>query len=156
MARPTILDPLKAFRFRLVIDGFARLGFSEVNGLEKDTDEVKYREGGMNETERKSAGLSHFGDLTLKRAQVFPGTGGDDMITWVEQVHSVQKGNATKYRKDFDIEQQNFAGVTVCTWRVHEAWPKKFKPMSDLKGDSSADSYEEIVITHEGFEKFAG
>jgi phage tail-like protein len=150
------MDPLKAFRFKVVIDGFQRAGFSEVTGLEKDTDEVKYREGGMNETERKSAGLSHFGDITLKRGQVFPGLGGDDMINWVEQVHSIQKGNAVKYRKDIEIQQLNFLNTVACTWRISDAWPKKFKPMSDLKGDSSADSYEEIVLSHEGFEKIKG
>ena len=153
MARPTLLDPLKAFRFKVVIDGFARMGFTEVTGLEKDTDEVKYREGGMNETERKSAGLSHFGDITLRRGQVMPGQGASDMIDWVEKVHSIQLGNAVKYRKDIDIQQLTFYNTVACTWRVSNAWPKKFKPMSDMKGDSSADSYEEITLAHEGFEK---
>lgn len=156
MARASIEDPLKVFRFRIVVDGFVRAGFSECSGFEQDTDEAKYREGAFNETEQKSAGLSHFGDITLKRGQLV-GTqrgGDDDFITWSQQVFDVAAGgNAANYRKDLDVEQYSATNIRVRVWRVYETWPKKFKPMSDLKADASENSYEDIVLVNEGWER---
>ncbi len=156
MARASIEDPLKVFRFRVVVDGFVRAGFSEVTGFDLDTEEAAYREGAFNETKQKSAGLSNFGDLTLKRGQLV-GTqrgGDDDFITWSQQVFDVAAaGNAANYRKDLDIEQYSASNIRIRVWRVYETWIKKFKPMSDLKADASENSYEEITLANEGWER---
>lgn len=156
MARASIEDPLKVFRFRVVVDGFVRAGFSEVNGFERDTEEASYREGAFNETKQKSAGLTNFGDITLKRGQIVGSQrgGDDDMIQWAGMVFDVaSSGNASNYRKDLDIEQYSAANVRVRVWRVYECWIKKFKPMSDLKADASENSYEEITLAHEGWDR---
>jgi len=155
MARAAIEDPLKVFRYRIEIDDVSRAGFTEVTGLSRDTDVTEYREGGMNETPQKSAGLSKFPDITLKRGQIVGSTrgGDDDLINWVNQVHSVSTGgNAAQYRRDFDVVQYNALNQEVRRWRVNNAFPKTFKPMSDMNGTSSENSYEEIVVAYEGFE----
>lgn len=154
MSRSSNEDPLKAFRFRIVIDGFARAGFSEASGLERNTEEVKYREGGGNETPEKSAGLTEFSDIVLKRGQIIGSQrgGDDDFINWCQDVHDVaSQGTAENYRRDFDIEQYNSQNVRVRTWRITNAWPKRFKPFSDLKGDANENSIEEMTLGHEGF-----
>ena len=156
MARASIEDPLKVFRFRIVVDGFVRAGFSECTGFERDTEEAAYREGAFNETKQKSAGLTNFGDITLKRGQIVGSQrgGDDDFITWAQQVFDVAAaGNAANYRKDLDIEQYSASNIRVRVWRVYESWPKKFKPMSDLKADASENSYEELTIANEGWER---
>lgn len=156
MARSSNEDPLKAFRFRIVIDGFARAGFSECTGLERQTDVVEYREGAGNETPEKSAGLTKFPDITLKRGQIIGSQkgGDDDFLNWCQQVFNVASaGNAENYRKDIDIEQYSARNVRVRVWRVSNCWPSNFKPMGDLKADGSENSVETLVISHEGFGK---
>lgn len=156
MARASIEDPVKVFRFRVVVDGFVRFGFTEVSGLNKETDQAEYREGIMPTTPQKSSGLTKFADLTLKRGQIIGSSqGGDsDMIDWSDSVANLAAsvGN-NNYRKDIDIEQYNSLNVKVRVWRVTNAWPKNFKPMSDLNGTSSDNSIEEIVLANEGFER---
>lgn len=156
MARAAIEDPLKSFRFRVRIDGFIRAGFTEVTGFDRNTEEVKYREGGFNETYQKSAGLSDFPDIVLRRGQIVGGSrgGDDDFINWAQQVFDVAAaGNDLNYRKDLDIEQYNALNTRARLWRVYNCWPKGFKPMSDQKADGNADSIEELRLANEGWER---
>lgn len=159
MARAAIEDPLKVFRFRVLIDGFARAGFSSVSGLKRTTEKAEYREGGMNETKQKSAGLTDYGDITLKRGQIIGSSrGGDsDIIDWAELVHDVAiGGNAANYRKDFTIEQYNSLNDRACYWEVYDAWITDATFMSDMSADSSDNSYEEITLANEGHKYFPG
>ena len=154
MGRASVEDPLKVFRYRVEIDGVARAGFTEVNGLERETDVAEYREGGMPETPQKSAGISKFPDITLKRGQIVGSSrgGDDDLINWSDEVHDVAAGgNGENYRRDLDIIQFNSLNVEVRRWRVFNAWPRRSKPMSDLNGTSSDNSFEEVVLCHEGY-----
>lgn len=156
MARASIEDPIKTFRFRIVVDGFIRAGFSEVTAPEMSTEEAAYREGGFNETKQKSAGLTSFGDITMRRGQIIGSSrGGDnDFLDWYKQVFDVaSSGNSSNYRKDLDIEQFSASNVRVRVWRVYDAWPKKLKPFSDLKADGSENSLEDIVVVNEGYEQ---
>lgn len=159
MARASIEDPLKAFRYRVLIDGMTRAGFTEVNGLKRQTDKIEYREGGMNETPQKSAGLTKYPDVTLVRGQIIGSSrGGDtDLIDWANDVHQVSvQGSASNYRRDLTIEQYNALNVRACYWTVYECWVSESVPMSDLKAANSDNSYETVVICHEGYEFNAG
>lgn len=155
MPRAAIEDPLKVFRFRIEIDNIQRAGFTDVTGLERETDVVEYREGGFNETPQKSAGLSKFPDLTFKRGQIVGSDrgGDDDLVEWVEQVHNVASGgNEAQYRRDFDVVQFNALNEEVRRWKVYQAFPRRYKPFSDFNAQSSDNSYEEIVVAHEGWQ----
>lgn len=155
MGRAAIEDPIKIFRFRVEIDGVVRAGFTEVNGLSRETDVSEYREGGFNETPQKSAGLSKFPDITLRRGQIVGSVrgGDDDFIDWADQVHDVAAGgNAADYRRDLDIIQFNALNEEVRRWTVSNAFPRMVKPFTDLNGTSSDNSMEEIALAHEGYE----
>jgi phage tail-like protein len=155
MARASVEDPLKIFRFRIEVDGMARAGFSEMTGLARSTDVAEYREGGMNETPQKSAGLSKFSDLTLKRGQILGSSrgGDDDFIVWATQVHDVAVGgNAAVYRRDLDVVQFDSSNQEVRRWRILNAFPNSYKAYGDLNGSSSDNSMEELVLAYEGFE----
>ena len=155
MPRGTVEDPIKVFNFQIRIDGFVRAGFSEFSGIDQSTEEVKYREGGFNDTPQLSAGLTNFAVVTLKRGQIIGSTrgGDDDFLIWCKQVIDVSgAGNATNYRKDLDIVQMSAQNVVVRTWRLYECWPKGFKPFTDLKGMGNENSYEELRLAYEGFE----
>jgi phage tail-like protein len=155
MARAAVEDPIKVFRFRLAIDGFQRLAFAEVAGIDRSTEVVNYREGGDNTTVKKSAGLTTFPDITLRRGQIINGTpgGAQDFYDWAKQVFDVTtNGNAANYRKDIDIIQLDHAGAPVRKWRVREAFVVGFKPFSDMNGQTNENSMEELRIAHEGWE----
>lgn len=156
MARAAIEDPIKNFRFRLIVNGFVRAGFSEVSGLERDTDVAEYREGGFNETPQKSAGLTKYADITMKRGLIIGSSRGgeDDFIEWASQVHQLStNGNATNYRKDLSIVQYDATNQPVRKWAVRNAFPKRFKAMSDMNATNNDNSIEELTLVHEGFEK---
>lgn len=158
MARSSIEDPLKVFRFRVECDGVVRAGFSEVDGLSRETDVAEYREGGQNETPQKSAGLSKFPDVTLRRGQIIGSTrgGDDDFLEWAQDVHDVAVGgNALQYRRDLDIIQYNSLNVEVRRWRISNAFPRVYTPFTSLNGTSSDNSFETVVLAHEGFEQVA-
>jgi phage tail-like protein len=153
--RASTEDPIKVFRFRIEIDDVVRAGFTECSGLERTTDVAEYREGGMNETAQKSAGLSKFSDIVLKRGQIVNSQrGGDaDFMEWAREVHDVAVGgNAANYRRTLDIVQFNSLNQEVKRWTVTNAWPSRYKPFSDLNGTSSDNSIEELTLTHEGFD----
>jgi hypothetical protein len=61
-------DPLSGFNFLLETGGLLRAGFSEVTGLNSETDVVDYREGTDDITVRKLSGLKKFGMITLNRS----------------------------------------------------------------------------------------
>jgi phage tail-like protein len=155
MARGVIEDPLKVFRFAVAESGLKRAGFSEVTGLEGSVEVAEYREGGYNETVRKSAGLASYANITLRRGQIIGSAegGDDDLYTWWSSVQNVTgRGNAANYRRDLDIIQYDATYQEVRRWHVREAWPVRFKPMADLNATETAgNSIEEVELAHEGF-----
>lgn len=154
MARTVNEDPLKVFRFLVEEDGFKRAGFREVNGLEATVEVAEYREGGDNETVKKSAGLVSYGNITLIRGQIIGSNegGDDDLWDWFESVQDVAtRGNAANYRRDFDIAQYDATYAEVRRWNVYEAWPVRFKPFSDLNATNNDNSVEEAELANEGF-----
>lgn len=113
----------------------------------------------MNETPQKSASLSKYDDITLKRGQIFGSSrGGDtDVQDWCAQVHTVAtQGTGPNYRKDITIEQYGNTNQRVCYWPIYESWPSACKPASDFNGLGTDNSYEEITVTHEGYDFFVG
>jgi len=158
--RASTQDPLKVFNYAVEIDGFKRLGFAEVTGLKANTEVVEYREGGMNESVRKSAGLSSYDNITFKRGQIIDPNeeGEDDFYDWYLQVQSVrtQGYNDPDYRRNITVVQFNRDGTVARRWNIVNAWPCGYVPFSDLNGTESSDSMEEIEVCHEGFELEGG
>ncbi len=152
--RSSFDDPLKAFRYRVFIDGVARAGFSEVSGLKSTTDVTEYSEGGNNATTQKSPGKTKFDNITLKRGQLVRSSfGGDeDMLEWRKRVYEANaKGDSTDFRRSVEIVQYHRNGDEARRWTCDEAWPCTDKPFGDLAGASSDDSIEEYEICHEGY-----
>lgn len=155
MARASIEDPLKNFRYRIEIDGFQRAGFSEATGFSRKTEVAKYREGGMNETVQKSAGLNDFDPVNLSRGLIIGSSrgGSDDFVNWANQVHQIAVlGNAANYRRDIDVDLYGPLNTKTRTNRLYECWPSKFDLMGDLKADGSDNLIEKLELQHEGWE----
>lgn len=114
MARASITDPLRNFKFRVMIDpgssalagafsgsatttpgtavtSTARLnmGFSAVSGLTVSNEMIAYREGGMNTHPHKMIGQSDYGPVTFSKG-VFANQ--DQLYNWQQFLHSWSQG----------------------------------------------------------------
>ena len=105
MARSTVTDPLRNFKFRvqfhpndnanapafsqMVDRDFAYMGFSVVSGLTVQNEMVAYREGGMNTHPHKMVGQSDYGPVTFTNG-VFTDLPG--LYRWQQFIHTWLQG----------------------------------------------------------------
>jgi phage tail-like protein len=136
-------DPFASFNFKLEIEGITVAGFSEVTGLNQESNVIDYREGQEPITPRKLPGLNKFGNITLKRG-ISP-----DLSVY----------NWRKTVTDGDIERRNASIVLhnekheeVVRWNLVNAWPSKYVG-PDLKANANEMAIESIELTHEGVER---
>ena len=136
-------DPFASFNFKLEIEGITVAGFSEVTGLNQESNVIDYREGQEPITPRKLPGLNKFGNITLKRG-ISP-----DLSVY----------NWRKTVTDGDIERRNVSVVLhnekheeVVRWNLVNAWPSKYVG-PDLKANANEVAIESVELTHEGVER---
>jgi phage tail-like protein len=136
-------DPFASFNFKLEIEGITVAGFSEVTGLNQESNVIDYREGQEGITPRKLPGLNKFGNITLKRG-ISP-----DLSVY----------NWRKTVTDGDIERRNASVVLhnekheeVVRWNLVNAWPSKYVG-PDLKANANEVAIESVELTHEGVER---
>lgn len=133
--------PLPAFHF--VVDwGGSNLGFSEVSGLNIETQVIEYRDGLSPEySMRKMPGMPKFGNITLKRG-VFKGD--NEYYQWLSTV----KMNTIE-RRDVSISLLNEEHAPVMVWKVKNAFPVKVEGPG-LKASGNEVAVESIELAHEG------
>ena len=152
-------DPLKNFRFGVEIGGFVRSLFSKVSGLSAgQTEAVEYREGGMNTNVQSSPGLTKNTDVTLERGLIVgvAGSGETNMLDWYKSVYDVSQRvpkSSKDFRRTVDIITFDKEGVVVVRWRLLQAWPKEYVPMTDLDAMASGNLMERLVLVHEGMNR---
>lgn len=133
--------PLAKFHFSVEWGG-TRIGFTEVTGLDVETEVIEYREGSSPEYSKvKMPGMQKFSNVTLKR-----GTFNSDN-EFYEWWNSVQLN--TIERRDITINLLNEEHEPVVTWKLKNAWPTKVQS-TDLKGDGNETAIESVEIVHEG------
>jgi phage tail-like protein len=136
-------DPFASFNFKLEIEGITVAGFSEVTGVNQESNVIDYREGQEPITPRKLPGLNKFGNITLKRG-ISP-----DLSVY----------NWRKTVTDGDIERRNASIVLhnekheeVVRWNLVNAWVSKYVG-PDLKANANEVAIETVELTHEGVER---
>lgn len=143
--------PLPKFHFLVEWgegDNF-RLGFTEVTGLDFETEVIEYREGNSKKYNKtKQPGLTKYSDVTLKR-----GTFEGDLAffdLWKESLF-FQEGNKTgsRYRRPITIKLLNEEHQPIIVWKLENAWAKKITS-TDLKADGNEVAIESMEIAHEG------
>ena len=133
--------PLSKFHF-LVDWGGAKIGFTEVTGLEVSTEVIEYREGSSPEYHKiKMPGMQKFSNITMKRGTF---EGDNDFYNWWNTV-----ALNTIERRDLTISFLNETHSPVVVWKVKAAWPVKVQS-TDLKADGNEVAIETIEIAHEG------
>jgi len=133
--------PIPKFHFQVEWGG-TKLGFSEVSGLNVETDVIEYRDGVMPEYSKlKMPGMQKFGNITLKRG-VF--SKDNEFYDWWNTV----KLNTIE-RRDVIISLLNEEHAPVLTWKIKNAWPVKVQS-TDLKADGNEVVIETLELAHEG------
>ena len=134
--------PLPKFHFEVEWGG-AKLGFTEVTGLDKQIEVIEYREGtSLTFSKVKMPGLQKFSNVTMKRGTF---TGQTDFYDWLQTVDAL--GNTQ--RRDLTVKLLNETHQPVFTWKILNAFPVKVQA-SDLKADGNEIAIETIKIAHEG------
>lgn len=133
--------PLPKFHFQVEWGG-ARIGFTEVSGLEVTTEKIEYRDGASPEYNKiMMPGMQTFGEITLKRG-VF--LGDNDFFDWWNTV-----ALNTIERRDITISLLNEAHEPVFVWKIKNAWPTKVTS-TDLNSTGNEAAIETVVLCHEG------
>lgn len=138
------LDPYAGFAFLVEIDGLLVGGFSEVTGLQVETEVEEYAEGGLNEFVHRLPGRTRYpSNLVLKRGL----TDVDALWSWHQEVVAgkVERRNGTIYL----LDRQR---VPAMWWDFREAYPVKWIG-PELRSDSNAVAAESVELVHRGLSR---
>jgi phage tail-like protein len=140
--------PVPKFHFEVSWGG-TRMGFTEVTGLDFETEVIEYREGN-NPTynKHKQPGLTKYSNVTLKRGTVLEDF--EFFKLWRETA-KFQESNKIKkvFRRDITIKLLNEDHMPIITWTLENAWPTKIQS-TDLKADGNEVAIESMELVHEG------
>ncbi|MBD8489276.1 phage tail protein [Echinicola sp. CAU 1574] len=133
--------PLAKFHFSVDWGG-TKIGFTEVSGLDVETEVIEYRDGAMPEySKKKMPGMQKFANITMKRGTF---KSDNEYFAWWNTV----KLNTIE-RRDITIKLLDEEHNPVVVWKVKNAWPTKVQS-TDLKGDGNETAIESIELVHEG------
>jgi len=143
MANAKRVDPYRAFRFLVEIQGLVQAGFSECSGFGSDVEVVEYREGGDPSTVRKLPGKVSYPDITLK----FGITDSRELYDW--HLDAV-KGQIR--RLSGSIILKNDAGEEAVRWNFFDAWPSKWDG-PDFNATGKEVAIESLTVACERVER---
>ena len=133
--------PIPKFHFQVEWGG-AKIGFTEVTGLDMSTDVIEYREGSSPEYHKvKMPGLQKFSNITMKRGTF---KGDNDFYNWWNTI-----ALNTIERRNLVISLLNENHEPVVVWKIKNAFPIKMQS-TDLKSDGNEVAIETLEIAHEG------
>lgn len=137
--------PLPKFHF-LVEWNSTEMQFTEVSGLDFETEVIEYRHGASPTYHKtKQPGLTKYSNITLKRGTFLGNTEFFD--TW-KKTFFFQEGKE-QFRSDVVIKLLNEEHQPIMVWNVKNAWPSKVQS-TDLKADANEVAIETMELVHEG------
>lgn len=133
--------PIPKFHFQVEWGG-SKIGFTEVSGLDVETEAIEYRDGASPEyVKTKMPGMQKFSNITMKRGTF---KADNEFYDWWNTV-----ALNTIDRRDITISLLNESHEPVVVWKVKNAWPTKVQS-TDLKSDGNETAIESIEVAHEG------
>jgi len=143
-------DPKKNYplpKFHFLLDwGGTRVGFTEVTGLDFETQVIEYREGSNPAYHKsKQPGLTKYTDITLKRGTFL---GDFDFFQQWKKTFLFQEGKE-KFRRTVHISLLDEEHTAIIAWTLANAWPSKIQS-TDLKADGNEVAIETMTLVHEG------
>jgi phage tail-like protein len=137
--------PLPKFHFQ-VEWGEDRFGFTEVSGLDFETEVIEYREGNsVTYNKTKQPGLTKYANISLKRGTFL----GDFKYFELWKKTMMFQEGAAQYRRDITIKLLDEEHKPIITWALSKAWPSKVQS-TNLKADANEVAIESMDLVHEG------
>lgn len=133
---------LPKFHFQVEWGG-SKIGFTEISGLDVETEVIEYRHGASPEYHKtKQPGMRKYSNITLKRGTF---QSDNEFFDWWKNNQLFNQPE----RRDLTISLLNDAHEPVVVWKVKSAWPTKVTS-TDLKADDNAIAIESMELAHEG------
>lgn len=133
--------PLPKFHFQVEWGG-TQIGFTEVTGLDVETELIEYRHGASPEYHKtKMPGMRKYSNITLKRGTF---QGDNEFFNWFNTVSL-----NTIERRDLTLSLLNETHEPVVVWKIKNAFPIKVQS-TDLKSDGNEVAIETLELAHEG------
>jgi phage tail-like protein len=137
-------DPYLGFNYFVEIEGLIVGGFTEVTGLQIETEVQEYREGGLNDYVHKLPGATRYpSNLVLKCGL----TDLDTFWAWHQDV--IQGKVERKNGSIFLLDRQR---VPATWWNFADAYPVKWTG-PELRASSNAVAVETVELVHRGISK---
>ncbi|PKM82004.1 MAG: phage tail protein [Firmicutes bacterium HGW-Firmicutes-14] len=133
-------DPYAGFMFLVEVGGLVVGGFSEVSGINAETEVEEYREGGVNDYVHRLPKITKYPNLILKRGI----TDSDTLWKWYRNVAA-----GKVERKNGSVILLDYAGNEKWRWNFSQAYPVKWSG-PDLKADNSLVAVETLELAHNG------
>lgn len=141
--------PLPKFHFKVEWGDGLEMNFTEVSGLDFETEVIEYRHGNSKKySKTKQPGLTKYSNVTLKRGTF---EGNYEFYQAWKETYFFQEGNDTgsKFRRTVTISLLNESHEPVVVWSLENAWPSKVQS-TDLKADANEVAIETMELVHEG------
>ena len=135
--------PYTAFNFLVESKSLVVARFSEVSGLQAETETEEYHEGGRNNFVHKLPKVTKYQNLVLKRGI----TNSTELWQWHQDVIA-----GTIQRENVSVILLDSTGGEKKRWNFAGAYPVKWMG-PDLKGDSNTVAIETLELTHNGLFK---
>jgi phage tail-like protein len=134
-------DPYLGSSFLVEIEGLVVGGFSEVTGLQVETEVEDYREGGENEFVHRLPGPTRYpSNLTLRRGI----TDVDTLWAWH---HEVTRGRIV--RRNGTIYLLDAQRLPALSWNFSQAYPVRWSG-PDFRAEAGAVAVEAVELVHRG------
>jgi len=135
-------DHLTDHNWMLEIEGVTQGAFSEVSGLDSETEVIEYQDGN-DLILRKRPGRTKYSNITLKRGYI----NNTELWDWRK---AVMDGKIE--RKSGSVILAGDEGSEILRYNFFEAWPAKWKGFS-LNGKGNSALTEEIEMVIERLER---
>ncbi len=133
--------PFPVFHFRVDWGG-SNIGFSEVTGLNVETQVIEYRHGlSPDYSTTKMPGMQKYGNVTLKRGMMK----NDNEFFNLWNTHQLNKIE----RRDITISLLDETHSPVMVWKLFNAFPVKVDGGA-LKATGNEVAIESMELAHEG------
>ena len=111
---PSTEEAYPSYRFYVEIAGVPQAVFTEVSGLQIETEITEYEEGGNNDFVHRLPGRTKIGNITLKRGM----TSSNELLQWFLKIArgSIDRRNVT-------VIMYDSAGKELFRWNFIEAYP---------------------------------
>ena len=136
--------PIPKFHFQVQFSSLdVPVSFTEVSGLETESQIIEYRTGNGKKYEQiKMPGLTKFANITLKRGIVEKSSKVNDWLAAIQDFKNINRETVT-------IRLLDEENKPMSTWTVSNAWTAKITT-SESKADGNEVAIESMELVHEG------